>query len=171
MKIKLIQNNFFVIAELISSNPQVIKIKEIEFQSDIVQISENLFSIIINNKSWFLSYNEQDSKIHLSDSNGENLITIQNELEMKMDDFGYKCLTEQKVGKIHAEIPGLIIKLFVNVGEKVKLGNHLCILEAMKMENEIYSPLNGLIKSIHVSEGSTIEKGKLIMEIEPDVVE
>ena len=39
------------------------------------------------------------------------------------------------------------------------------------MENEIYSPLNGLIKSIHVSEGSTIEKGKLIMEIEPDVVE
>ena len=41
----------------------------------------------------------------------------------------------------------------------------------MKMENEINAPISGIVKSINVKEGSSIEKGDLILEIEPNVVE
>ena len=59
----------------------------------------------------------------------------------------------------------------MNVGDNIEVGSHVCILEAMKMENEINAPISGSIKSINVNEGSSLEKGDLIMEIEPNVVE
>ena len=171
MIIKLIQNNHSIEAELILSNPLIIKIDENEIKADISQISENLFSIIINNESWFVSFNERDDQIYLSDSKKDSIIKIQNELEMLLLDFGYRTSKDEKSGKIYASIPGLITKLFVKVGENIKFGNRVCILEAMKMENEITSQINGNVKAIHVEEGSSVEKGKLLMEIEQNVLE
>ena len=67
--------------------------------------------------------------------------------------------------QVQALIPGLVSKLFVIEGERVKIGQKLIILEAMKMENEIASPINGTIKKIYIQSGKKIDKGSLIMEI------
>ena len=50
-------------------------------------------------------------------------------------------------------------------GDRVKTGTKLCILEAMKMENEITSPKNGTVTHIHIDSGDNVEKGNLLMEI------
>ena len=171
MKIRLTKNNDSIDAILISKEPFVIQINGGNYASDIVKISENLYSIILNNESWFLSYHQKNNDITISDSKSDSVIHIQNELEMIMDEFGFANLDEEKAGIVSASIPGLITKIFVNIGDRIKEDSHVCVLEAMKMENEINAPISGIIKSINVKEGSSLEKGDIIMEIEPNVVE
>jgi biotin carboxyl carrier protein len=166
MKLRLSQQNHSIDVELISSSPFIIKIDEQEYQPDICKISENLYSLILNNQSYFLSFNEKDNQKFISDLLHENIINVQSELEITLSKFGFASTEIEKVGEIHALIPGLITKLFVKVGDQIKDGHPLCILEAMKMENEINAPINGIVKMIHVSEGNSVEKGSLIMEVE-----
>ena len=68
-------------------------------------------------------------------------------------------------GRLKAPIPGLITRYLVNVGETVKRGQPIVILEAMKMENEIRAPLDGRIEAIHVAAGETVAQGTLLAEI------
>jgi biotin carboxyl carrier protein len=63
-------------------------------------------------------------------------------------------------------IPGTICEVFVKEGQKVKEGESLLILEAMKMRNQITMPRNGKVKSIKVSQGDRIPKNHLMVEIE-----
>ena len=58
--------------------------------------------------------------------------------------------------KVAAPMPGTILSVSANVGQAVKAGEVLMILEAMKMENEIVAPCNGTVKQILVQKGSTV---------------
>ena len=60
---------------------------------------------------------------------------------------------------VTAPMPGNILKVAVSVGQTVKEGDLLVVLEAMKMENEIYAPCSGVISAIPVSKGSTVDTG------------
>jgi len=66
--------------------------------------------------------------------------------------------------KIEAFIPGNILKLFIKEGSEVTPGTPLLILEAMKMSNELLSPIEGTIKKIYVSEGDMVAKSQLLFE-------
>ena len=61
----------------------------------------------------------------------------------------------------------------VSEGDEISPGTPMLILEAMKMRNEILSPLQGIIKKIYVSEGDMVPKGHLLLEFElalPDYI-
>ena len=60
---------------------------------------------------------------------------------------------------VTAPMPGNILKVNVNVGDKVKEGQVLVVLEAMKMENEIMAPKDGTVTQVVVSKGSTVDTG------------
>ncbi len=66
--------------------------------------------------------------------------------------------------KVTAFIPGTIQKIMVKEGNEVAQGMPLLILEAMKMRNELLSPLGGVIKKIHIAEGDMVPKDKLLIE-------
>ena len=61
--------------------------------------------------------------------------------------------------QVTAPMPGNILKVNVNVGDKVKEGQVLVVLEAMKMENEIMAPHDATIAQVVVSKGSTVDTG------------
>jgi biotin carboxyl carrier protein len=67
--------------------------------------------------------------------------------------------------KIYAFIPGTIRKVFVKEGDKVKKGDKLLILEAMKMNNELTTLMNGKVKKIHCKTGEMVSKSQLLIEI------
>ncbi|AYC29123.1 pyruvate carboxylase [Paenisporosarcina cavernae] len=67
---------------------------------------------------------------------------------------------------IGATMPGTVLKVLVDVGSKVKRGEHLLITEAMKMETTVQAPYDGIVKQIHVSAGSSIATGELLIEME-----
>jgi biotin carboxyl carrier protein len=66
---------------------------------------------------------------------------------------------------IIAVIPGTIQRVMVKVGEEVKTGTPMVILEAMKMRNEIRALRPGVIKKIHVKEGELVPKHHLLLEL------
>lgn len=68
--------------------------------------------------------------------------------------------------KVTCPMPGNILAVNVNVGDTVKEGQILMILEAMKMENEIMAPCDGKITSVGVTKGATVESGTLLCTIE-----
>ena len=67
--------------------------------------------------------------------------------------------------KVNAPMPGTILDVKVSVGQAVKNGQVLCVLEAMKMENEIAAPCDGVVASINVTKGATVNTGDLLLSL------
>jgi pyruvate carboxylase subunit B len=63
-------------------------------------------------------------------------------------------------------MPGLIVRVNVNVGDEVQAGQGLVVMEAMKMENELRATAAGTVKSIEVVAGTAVEKGTLLVALE-----
>lgn len=64
--------------------------------------------------------------------------------------------------KVSSPMPGKILAVKASVGQAIKKGDVILILEAMKMENEIVAPQDGTIASINVTAGQTVEAGTLL---------
>ena len=62
-------------------------------------------------------------------------------------------------------MPGNILDVKVAVGASVKTGDVLCVLEAMKMENEIVSPQDGTVASVNCAKGDTVNAGDLLISL------
>ena len=68
--------------------------------------------------------------------------------------------------KVEFPIAGKVISVNVKEGDKVKEGDTICLLESMKMENPIMSPVDGTVKEIRLAAGQVVEPGKLVAVIE-----
>ncbi len=66
---------------------------------------------------------------------------------------------------VNAPMPGTILKVNVSQGQAVKEGDVLCVLEAMKMENEIMAPKTGVINQVVVSKGASVNTGDALVII------
>ena len=74
--------------------------------------------------------------------------------------------TEVGVGAVLAIMPGKIIRVMVEVGQQVGEGEPVCVLEAMKMENELHARRSGAVRAVHVKPGDDVEKDEVLVEIE-----
>lgn len=68
-------------------------------------------------------------------------------------------------GGVNSTMQGMILKLKVNEGDKVKEGDVVAVLEAMKMENDVHAPESGVVQKIFVEEGDTVGTGETLMVI------
>lgn len=64
---------------------------------------------------------------------------------------------------VKAPMPGTILDVKVSVGQKVNAGDTLCVLEAMKMENEIPAPAAGTVAQVIVSKGASVNAGEVLV--------
>ncbi|MCB2206783.1 MAG: acetyl-CoA carboxylase biotin carboxyl carrier protein subunit [Bacteroidetes bacterium] len=94
-----------------------------------------------------------------------------------VDGVKYKTLLTQKFinrpifkekdpGMVKAFIPGTILKVRVKKGKRVKEGDLLLILEAMKMRNVVASPVDGVIRKVLAKAGDRVSKNQLMIEID-----
>ena len=73
---------------------------------------------------------------------------------------------EQGVMKIKAPMPGKVVRVLAGVGTQVELGQSVIVIEAMKMQNELKAPKNGVVKKINVEEGAAVDAGQALAEVE-----
>ena len=68
--------------------------------------------------------------------------------------------------ELHAPMPGKIVKVLLEVGAQVSANQGILVMEAMKMQNEIKSPKDGVVKRVAVQEGSAVNSGDLLAIVE-----
>jgi pyruvate carboxylase subunit B len=71
-------------------------------------------------------------------------------------------------GHVTTSMPGTIVEIKVTVGDKVKAGDGVVVIEAMKMENEIQSSTNGTVIAVHVVKGDAVTPDESLLEIQPE---
>jgi pyruvate carboxylase subunit B len=71
-------------------------------------------------------------------------------------------------GHVTTSMPGTIVAVKVNVGDKVKAGDGVLVIEAMKMENEIQAATTGVVVAVNVSKGDTVTPDEALLEIQPE---
>ena len=72
---------------------------------------------------------------------------------------------KDKEGAVLSSMQGMVIRLTVEVGDEVKAGDTICVVEAMKMENDVQSEVDGVVEEIFVSDGDELKKDDCIMVI------
>ena len=78
---------------------------------------------------------------------------------------GRKSYTPPDSRKVVAFIPGTILKVYVKEGQKVKKGDKLLVLQAMKMDNQLLATRAGTVKKIWVKQGEVVPKQHLLLEL------
>jgi biotin carboxyl carrier protein len=94
----------------------------------------------------------------LNDTNYLTLYTLKFQNRKKYE--------EKDPKRVIAFIPGKIKKIYVKNGSRVKEGDKLFVLEAMKMNNTLFSPMKGTIKEVYVTIGISVPKDALLLEFE-----
>lgn len=67
---------------------------------------------------------------------------------------------------ITAPMPGMVVRVEVEPGQRVKAGQGVVIVEAMKMENELKAPADGTVAQVQVTAGQTVDKGDVLLVLE-----
>ena len=106
----------------------------------------------IKNQTYVIKINGHISSIRLMKS-----------VEKTIEKLGINKNSLQNVNVIKAPMPGLILEVMFNLGDKVKKGDPIIVLEAMKMENILTSPVDAIIKEIKVKPQQTVEKNNVLI--------
>ena len=70
------------------------------------------------------------------------------------------------IAEIKTAMPGKVVRVLVEVGSEVEKGDGIVVVEAMKMQNELKSPKDGVVKEIKFVDGSTVNTGDILAVIE-----
>jgi len=136
---------------------------------DIQEVSSTKFHVLKENCSFKAEIISSDFlKKNYTVKINSNIyeIDISNQLDLLIQEMGLSLGSAQIVKDIKAPMPGLILDILVQVGDTVKEGDYLLVLEAMKMENTLTALGDGVVKSVSVLKGEKVEKNQLLIEIE-----
>ena len=93
--------------------------------------------------------------------------TVKDDQDLLLEKLGFDEQVDASIGTLAAPMPGKILEIMVKEGQSVDMGDPLLILEAMKMENELKAPADGIIDSLHVKQADSVEKNQILLEIKP----
>lgn len=130
-------------------------------------VDDELYEIDIVNSSYKYLKNKSlfkvEDKKYIYVSTGRQYFKF----EKIDDDFSYKdaITVDENHQLIQSPTPGSVVKIFVTLDQAVQQGDPLIIIESMKMENTIYSSIDGNITKIDVQLGEQISNDKILMEI------
>ena len=130
------------------------------------------YSLIING----ISYDIFARRIVKPDENGSQTYEItlaEQRFEVAVEDEREKALSssikaahEGSEARVLAPMPGLVINIPFEVGTRVERGQTVVVLEAMKMENDLATPLSGTVTAIRVNKGQTVNQGDVLVVVE-----
>lgn len=140
-----------------------------EFRFDLINIQNNTFHILHENKSYtaeLISIDKAEKQAKVKINGNEYDVSLHDQYGKLLDAMGMDFSTKDTEVTLKATMPGLVLEIMVEVGDQVNKGDNLLVLEAMKMENIIKSSSDVIIKSIEVEKGSKVEKNQILLTFE-----
>lgn len=148
-------------------NLVTIQVDDEVYELDALKVGEGIYSMIYKGKSYNIEMIESASPRHYT------VNSFHNSYEVEVIDAQTRYRTSRSKGEsgdagntIFSPMPGKVVKIPVKVGDPVSIGQTLIIVSAMKMESEFKAKITGIVKSIHVAEGDTIDANKVLVIVE-----
>lgn len=164
-----VNNKFNYAISLDKKTPTEVIVDEAPKTWDIIEVSEGSFSIIQNHKSYnaeVLHANYAEKKFDIRVNGNNYQIEVKDRFDELLHSLGMDNLANAKVKDVKAPMPGLVLDILTAVGQEIQKDEPILILEAMKMENVLKSPTDGVIKSIQAVKGSAVEKNQILISFE-----
>lgn len=124
-----------------------------------------LYSLLIDNLSHEIFIEERDEK-HSVVLQGK-LYTVQVQEERAWEHAVPRLIPPTTGGEIliEAPMPGTIVQVLATTGQVVRAGDDLLVLESMKMENSLYAPQDGAVKTVHVAAHDQVDRGQVLLTL------
>ncbi len=133
---------------------------------DIVEVGKGKYNMIYKGSSYsaYVSPDQSSDKQLKISLNGESHeVRVIEKIDELLQKMGIGVGGAGEVKEIKAPMPGVILEVKINGNSEIKKGDPVFVLEAMKMENVIKSPVNGTIDSVKVKKGDKVEKNEILV--------
>jgi len=125
------------------------------------------FKVTVNNETYIVEIEEIKEKVKEKSSTATTSPeTIEEPIQKPAEKPVEEKTSRQEPGAIKSPLPGKVTLIRVNKGRSVKKGDVLLIIEAMKMDNEILAPHDGLVGEVFVKPGDYVETGSKLLILE-----
>jgi biotin carboxyl carrier protein len=150
----------------------IARIGDREIPLQLAERKPGNMTLSINSKIGYYEFNKEKGRIVEAVHNCRSYSAAaknpqQDQLEKLLEEFGAGLGGTASETVLKAPMPGKILGLSVKEGEHVELGQVALVLEAMKMENEISSTIEGRVAKLHVQVGDVVNAGDALVEVDP----
>jgi biotin carboxyl carrier protein len=135
------------------------KIKGHDFEVKVKEIEDNIAQIEVNGTEYNVELQKEVKQVKTPRLIRKPVLSSPGEASIPKSQ-GAKLI------KVTAPLPGNIFKVMVGVGDQVKKGDNLLIMEAMKMENNVLAEKEGVVSSVNVKVGDAVLQGDVLIEMQ-----
>lgn len=142
-------------------------LNDLFIKGNFIKINNYQYHIIHQEKSYtvdIIKLNIEEKKMLLKINSIKFDVELKDKYDELLHNLGLDNLAVKKINEIKAPMPGMVLSILIKEGDEVKKGDSLIVLEAMKMENIIKSPTDGIIKKINAIKGIAVEKNQLLIQ-------
>jgi biotin carboxyl carrier protein len=133
------------------------------YNLDIEKVEHGVYSVIHNGNSHNMEIIKSEKKDFYTVNSQFQTFNIEIAPASAIANGGRKRVNKNE--RITAPIPGKILSLKVAPGDPVEENQNLVVLSAMKMENELKSPISGIVSKINIEEGDVVKEGTVLVEV------
>jgi biotin carboxyl carrier protein len=132
---------------------------------DALTLDHGAVSMIVDGESFSVEFDESGDEVAVLVRNQVTRIDVADERKLRLR-AARSGFTAEGRQVVTAPMPGKVVKVLVKLGEEVKEGQGLVVVEAMKMENELKSPRAGKVTELLALEGTAVEQNARLVAIE-----
>jgi biotin carboxyl carrier protein len=129
----------------------------------INEVMPGVFSVLLGSRSFEVRVQRAADFLEIWTGNQRHLVSLSDARDRPSR--GKQTGASGPV-ELRAQMPGKVINLLVQLGTAVQAGQGLMVVEAMKMQNEMKSPKDGIVSKIHATEGATVAAGEALLVVE-----
>ncbi len=140
---------------------------EIEDQ-DIIRLSRAEYHCLFSQRSFkaeIINIDSHSNEVLLNVNGRQYSCQISNSLNLRIQSLNGNSKRRKQQGQLVASMPGMVLSILVEEGQRVSKGDPLIILEAMKMENVLKAGVSGIVSKINCDNNSPVDKGQLLIEL------
>jgi 3-methylcrotonyl-CoA carboxylase alpha subunit len=148
-------------APLQADGSMIVSVNDDKLKVALVPLADDRFTAIVGARRETLRIHQEAQTIFVHDRRGTHALTA-------VPYLTYISAVAETSGELRAPMMGMILKVNVAVGDRVKAGDVAAVLESMKMELRVSSEIDGVVTAVHCRAGETVERNAVIVIVEPE---
>lgn len=135
---------------------------EVDFQS---VADEPVYSMLLNGESFEANVSSGEMAVEVLLRGELFLIDVEDERQRRLRETAGAAVQQEGDFNLKAPMPGLVVSVPVEDGQSVAKGDHLIILESMKMQNELKAPKDGKVSRLRVASGDSVDQNQVLLTL------